>query len=97
MTDCSTSSTRTWVRGSTEYLEYAVTANVPLDSQVVEITFDRDTFHTAAWIGDIGTTRTCQVLISDAELPADSAVDVFIRITDTPEIPLIPAGTLTII
>jgi len=89
---------RVWPRGTVEYLEATVTADVVIaDDDPVAFTFDRETFHTAEWTGIAGNTRTCRVLLDDTLLPAAPASDVYVRVTDNPEIPLIPAGTLLIV
>ncbi len=84
-------------RGTTEYLDVTVTCDVELGSQAVAISFDRDTWLNAAWIGSAGTTRTCRVLVADANLPAGRDANVFVRVTDTPEIPVILAGPIKIV
>lgn len=90
---------RPWVLGTVEYLDAQITADVTLDdAEPVAFTFDRDTFHDAEWIGVAGTTRTCRLLVDDSMLPAGAqTVEVFVRITDNPEVPLIPQGSLEII
>lgn len=89
---------RTWVRGSTEYLSYQVTADVDLEDDIpIAITFDRDTFITATWIGTVGHTRTCQALLDDTQIPSAVTTRVYLRLTDNPEIPLIPAGSINFI
>lgn len=94
-----TLTTRPWPRGTVEYLEAEIIANVEIaDDEPVEFTFDRQTFHTGAWIGDAATTRVCRVLVDDTMLPDGAqTVDVFVRVTDDPEVPLIPQGSLQII
>lgn len=89
-------STRVLYVGTVEYLDLVVTADVDLD-QDVEITFDRETWIPAAWAGDVGTTRTAQVLLGDAvPLPAKGAHKVYLRFTDNPEIPVVLAGTVVV-
>lgn len=99
---------REWPRGTAEYLGYDITVDVELTTQPVKITIDpdRQVFLDAEWIGT-GTwntentefTRACQTVqpVTDNDLPDTFAVEVFIQIEDTTEIPLIPAGTLTFV
>lgn len=86
------------VTGSVEYLHVDVTCDVVLDQQPVEIglgsTVDKATWTSAAWEGDAGTTRTCRILL-DGSLAA-SKYNVFVKIHDTPEIPIVRAGVLRI-
>lgn len=96
---CTTVGNRTWPEGNEEFLEYEVTANVELDAQTVEITLDRVTYLEAEWIGDPGNTRSCRTVlpVTNANLPGPQAFEVFIRITDTPEVPLFLAETINVI
>lgn len=105
MTTC-TDSSRTWVRGTIEYLEGTATANVELDAQPVAITLDRagDTFIPSQWegtgtwnAGNTEFTRTWRTVnpVTDADLPGFESGEVYVRITSTPEIPLVFAGTIT--
>lgn len=86
---------RVLYRGTKEYLEVPVASDVELDG-TIEFSFDRQTWLTAEWTGDPGTTRTAQVLVDDDNLPAKSTSSVYVRFTDNPEIPLIKAGEITI-
>jgi hypothetical protein len=91
---------------SVEYLHVPVTSSVVLDTQDVELAFlttgtpaEITPWLTAEWIGDPGTTRTCVLLIgpdTDAEL-SKGTVSVWVRVHDTPEIPVRQAGTIKII
>ena len=92
---------------STEYLHGPVTASVTLDTQVVEVAFvtpstavpnDATSWVTAEWEGGANTTRTWRVLIgpgTPAPLAA-GAYSVWVRIHDTPEVPVRKHDTLTI-
>lgn len=85
-------------RGTTEYLDVDVTSDVELAAQVVQVAFDRGTWLTAAWIGAAGTTRTCRVLLNAGNIPADRTDStVFVKVTDTPEIPVFSAGPIKIV
>jgi hypothetical protein len=89
-------------RDSEEYLAVSVTADVTLTTQQVEIavTLDQpgeDDWLTATWVGTAGTTR--QARLTPAQMGTDRAPNewlVFVRITDTPEIPVLLAGSLRI-
>lgn len=92
---------------STEYLHGPVTASVTLDTQPVQVAFvtpssatpsDATSWVDAEWEGTAGTTRTWRVLIgpgTSSPLPA-GAYGVWVRITDTPEVPVRKHDTLTI-
>lgn len=92
---------------STEYLHGPVTASATLDTQTVEVAFvtpasavpsDATSWITATWEGGAATTRTWRVLIgpgSAAPLAAGS-YGVWVRITDTPEVPIRKHDILTI-
>jgi hypothetical protein len=90
---------------STEYLKVAVTADVTLSAQTVDVAViaarGRPTapdWKPAAWTGTPGTTRTAMLLIgpdSDVVLPV-ADYDIWVKLTDNPEIPTDPAGRLTI-
>lgn len=88
-----TDTERTILRGSVEYLDVVVTADVSLDAQAVAISFDRTTWLTATWQGSAGQTRTASILGNDSNLPNLSG-PVFIKVTDSPEVPVQRAGYL---
>jgi hypothetical protein len=88
-------------RGSVEYIEATVTADVSL-TMPVELSLSRGTTHTwlpATWQGAAGTTRTAQttapITLGD-DYPA-AAYSLFARLTDTPEQPIIACGMVTIL
>jgi hypothetical protein len=86
-------STRTVYRDSVEYLTVSVTADVTLDTQAVKISVDgKTTWLTAAWIGTAGTTRSCRVLLDNTNMPPAGERQVFVQVTDTPEIPVFAAA-----
>jgi hypothetical protein len=85
-------------RGTTDFLDVIVRADVDLGAQTVAVSFDRTTWLPATWIGDVGITRSCRVLIDASNIPDDrNAATVFVRVTDTPEVPVISAGLVKIL
>lgn len=83
-------------KGTVQLLKVSVTSDMEIDLQPVHISFDRTTWLPATWLGAPGLQRTCQVLIDDTNIPAHTA-PVYVRVTDTPEIPILKAGFVTII
>jgi hypothetical protein len=83
--------------GTVEYLSVSVTADVTLDTQPVEFSFDRSTWHAATWLGTAGTTRSAQVLLDETNLPSVGNWPVFVRVTDSPEIPVMLAGGIKVL
>lgn len=89
-------------RASLEYLTVLVTADIELNGQPVDIAatdhHDQpgdDDWVEATWIGATGNTRKAQILVDDADLSV-GPWSVWVRVTDSPEIPVIRAGTLVI-
>lgn len=87
------------VKGSVEYLYVDVTGDVVLDSQPVRLAFattltSSSTWVDATWMGSAGTSRSCRYLLDG--LLAVGKVNIFVKITDSPEIPIIKAGTLRV-
>lgn len=89
-------------RGSTEYVEASVTADVTLNMGV-ELALTRGgTGHVwipATWQGDPGTTRTARTaapVTFDDDYPQPSYT-LYARLTDTPEEPIIRVGTVYVI
>lgn len=104
MTACSPSTTRNLRRNraSLEYLTVTVTADVDLDTQVVELATTKahaqpapGDWRTATWIGDAAHTRQAQILLDDNDL-TPGTWSVFLRLTDVPEVPVLEVGTVTI-
>ena len=90
--------TRTFYLGSKEYLVLTVTANVDLD-QAAQITFNRKDWYDTDWLGLLDTTRQLRYLLdlTPSGLDLSQGVHtVFIRLTDTPEIPYIKAGQIKV-
>ena len=83
-------SVRKVYRTSTEYLEASITADVTLNTQPVEISVDNQaTWLTASWVGTAGTTRTARVLLQpNVNMPTAGKRPVFVRLTDSPEVPV---------
>lgn len=91
-------------RGSVEYVKARVTADITLDDTVgVAISLSVAGVHTwlpAEWTGDEGTTRYARtssaVTFSTGNYPL-GAYPVFVKLTDAPEVPLMPAGRIKIV
>lgn len=83
--------------GSTEYVSVTVTADVPLtDAMPVDLTLDDGaTWLDCIWLGSEGTTRRARTL-APVTHSTPGYVRVVVRVTDTPEVPLIPAGYLEV-
>lgn len=93
------SSTSEWViyRGTKEFRVLTIGANVDLVAQPIRISFDRTTWLDCEWIGEVGKVRKAEILLDDTDpetspLPARDAASVFVRLTDTTEVPLFKAG-----
>lgn len=89
-------------RDSVEYVTTPVTADVDLDMTVaISIRFGTaaHVWLPAEWVGTLGTTRTARttsvVTFSAAAYPK-SQYKVYVKLTDSPEVPLISAGDLKI-
>jgi hypothetical protein len=90
--------TLTFNQGSIEYVAASVTSDVTLDAQTVTMSVDSGaTWVAAEWVGDVGTTR--QVRTSSPVTFATvirREVYVLVKIVDTPEIPVVTAGSYTV-
>lgn len=84
--------------GSVEYLYVDIKTDRLLDTQAIEVAFSVDLpptlWHTASWQGDPGKFRSARVLL-DGSL-AKGVYDIWARVTDNPETPIIHAGRLRI-
>jgi hypothetical protein len=84
--------------GSVEYLYVDIKTDRQLDSQAVEIALSVDlpptVWLSAEWQGSAGTFRSARVLL-DGTL-AKGVYDIWARITDNPETPIIHAGRLRV-
>lgn len=85
-------------QGSVEYLYADVVSNTVLGTQPVEFaiatTVTTAVWKAGAWEGDPGQARTARVLL-DGTLPAGK-YQIFVKVHDNPEIPIIKAGTLKV-
>jgi hypothetical protein len=87
--------TREFIKGSVEYLDIAVTADAELTG-TVEFSTDRGTtWETAGWIGSVGVSRTARLLLDTGDYEEDT-YPVWVRLSDTPEVPIVDAGALTV-
>lgn len=99
----STNDSVTIPRGSIEYVKARVTADVTLDDTVgVAISLSVNGVHnwlTAEWTGTEGTQRVARtssaLTFSTGNYPLGS-YSVFVKLTDSPEAPIISAGTLRV-
>lgn len=97
-------SNRSIIQGTIEYIDVTVTADVNL-SGTVEVSFDKGATWTAAtWQGSAATTRTARLLVDTTDVDDDDvlvwardAYPVWVRLTDTPEVPIVNAGSLRVI
>lgn len=88
--------------GSIEYVNASVTGDVTLDTQAVAMAImavgtkpTAGDWVAAAWTGVAGTTRSCRRLLAGTE--AAGLYRVFVKVTDTPEVPVLAvAGILAI-
>lgn len=83
-----------------EYVNADVTADVDPTGDTVEMAFtisgDPVTWHTAAWVSGASPPRTRLLVGSGAVELAAGLYTVWLRITDSPEVPVIRAGFLQI-
>lgn len=97
-------SNRTLIQGTIEYLDVVVTADVELTGDV-DLSFDHGATWTAAtWQGTAATTRTARILLDTTATDDDDALiwpkrsyPVWARLADTPEVPVISAGSLRVV
>lgn len=99
MTSCCTNDIIEWDRDQRDWLTGAVTVNVEIDAQPVEISFDGETWITAEWTGSPGMTRIWQAYITPDDIPPGLTYEVTVRITDDngpqPVEAHLDAGTIT--
>jgi hypothetical protein len=88
---------RSIVRGTTEYIYVTVTsgdAAITLNAQPVVFSFDNANWITGEWVGSAATTRQARFLLTPALTPAKANNVLYVRVTDSPEIPDMHAGRL---
>jgi hypothetical protein len=84
--------------GSIEYVVVTVTSDVTLGTQPVVLSLDKGvTWLPCTWVGDPGTTRKARTTDTVTFDPAMPATEVLVRVTDTPEVPIIRAGVLNVL
>jgi hypothetical protein len=88
---------------STPYVGGPVTAHVDIVNQPVAISFDGTTYTTAAWTGtsinngDGTYTRTARLLVTvDTTFTQPGFYPVLVKVTATPEIPVIQIGAVRV-
>jgi hypothetical protein len=98
----------TYPRGTIEYVKALVKADVTLDDTVsvsLSLSTGNDsigyvhTWLTGAWEGAAGTQRTARTASAvtfDSAYPKGT-YSLFVKLTDSPEIPLINAGTVRVL
>jgi hypothetical protein len=82
--------------GTKEYVKAEVTSDRSLSAQVVEVKVGvLDAWRPGTWVGSAGLTRTVSTTsVVDFASYTKGAYTVFVRFTDTPEIPIIDAGRI---
>jgi hypothetical protein len=90
---------RTFIVGTIEYLDVPVTCDVTLNTQPVHVSLDQDvTWLEATWQGVAGNKRIASVLLGDANpLPPVGVHQVRVKVTDSPEIPIMIAGGIRVV
>lgn len=84
-----------FIVGSVEYLKAQVTSDEALTSaDTVEIKVG-GTWRTAEWVGSEGLTRVARVLVDFADISVGSH-QVYVRLTDSDEVPLLDAGRIAV-
>lgn len=88
-------STPRFIVGSVEYLKVQVVADSTLaDTESVDIKLNGD-WVAAEWTGDAGTTRIARTLVDFADVPPGNH-NIYVRLTDTPESPILAAGRIKV-
>lgn len=83
-------------QGTVEYVKTPVTSDVTLDAQIVTISIDgKATWLPAVWTGSPGTQRTARTS-SPVTFDTTGYRHVFVKVTDTPEIPIMYAGRIKV-
>ena len=94
--------TMTKTRGTIEYVKARISADVALGTQTVAISLTpkggAHTWLPAVWEGLAGTSRVARTqnpVSLDAAYP-DRTYLVHVKVTDSPEVPVIYAGAITV-
>lgn len=83
-------------QGTVEYVKTPVTASVSLDAQTVVISIDnKATWLPAVWTGDVGPVRTARTS-NPVTFSTKGPMHVYVKVTDTPEIPIMNAGLIQV-
>ncbi len=86
----------TYPLGTSEYVSVTVTSDVSLSAQPVTVSLDRGaTWLPATWQGSAGTTRTARTT-SPVTFASTGLKTVLVKVTDTPEVPIIEAGRISV-
>lgn len=92
------SNRQTFVAGSVEYLTVTVTADVTLDTQPVALSLDKGvTWLACTWQGSAATTRKARTTSPITFSGTWRNAAVLVKITDTPEIPIVNAGGISVV
>lgn len=76
--------------GSVEYIKATVTADFQLNAQPVAISIDeKATWLPATWVGSAGLTRQVRTTSPYTFTDALGARHVYVKVTDSPEVPII--------
>lgn len=93
-------STRVLYRGSTEYVEASITADVTLDTQTVTLSVDGGTTYVAAtWQDSAGTTRTARTsspVVVTTALPNAGVYTLLAKIVDATETTIVHCGGIVV-
>jgi hypothetical protein len=86
------------VQGTIEYLYADIRTDRVLDDQAVSMSISPtripQTWIAAEWVGTPARARSARILLDGSLLPG--VYNVFARVTDMPEAPIIPVGKLRI-
>lgn len=98
MTSCTLEGERDLRKGTKEFVTVTLTSNVTLDSQTVEFSIDDEaTWLDAEAVGVAGNVRKYRHLFLPEEIEnVNGVVELLVRVTDDPEVPIFPVGSLTI-
>lgn len=87
------------ISGSVEYLYADIRADHVLGTQAVEMSLSNDAtpgpWVAAEWVGDPGKYAAARVLLDGTLTPG--IYNVYVKISDQPEVPIIFAGRMRIV